>query len=129
MRSQEHAVRVLVVDDFPDSALVTQMILQLRGFDCRTALTGREALAIAETFDPEVAILDIGLPDISGFEVARTLRERARHPLYLAAVTGWGDRETRERALQAGFDEHVLKPTSGEKLQQIMRGAERILAT
>ncbi|MBA3463178.1 MAG: response regulator [Deltaproteobacteria bacterium] len=83
------APRVLIVDDYPDAVEVTEMLLTLRGCTCRIAMTGTEALAVAEEFTPDVAILDIGLPDISGFEVARELRQRnPGRPLYLAAVTG-----------------------------------------
>lgn len=124
----ERALRVLVVDDFQDAAVITQLLLEGHGYTCRIATTGKEALEVAEEFDPDVGILDIGLPDLSGFEVARVLRGRPRdHRLYLAAVTGWGDRETRENAFRAGFDDHVLKPTDGATLQKIMRDAELAL--
>jgi len=115
-------VRVLIVDDYPDSAETSAMLLELFGHECRTAVTGQDALAQAASFDPDIVILDIGLPDISGYEVARALRAQARdRPLYLAAVTGWGQPEDRVRALAAGFDLHVLKPTDGAKIQDILR--------
>ncbi len=114
-------LRVLIVDDFPDSAEVSAMLLELFGHECRTAITGQDALTQAAAFDPDIVILDIGLPDISGYDVARTLRAQARdRPLYLAAVTGWGQPEDRVRALAAGFDLHVLKPTDGAKIQSIL---------
>jgi DNA-binding response OmpR family regulator len=114
-------VRVLIVDDYPDSAEISAMLLELFGHECRTAATGRDALAQAATFDPDIVILDIGLPDISGYDVARSLRARARdRPLYIAAVTGWGQPEDRVRALAAGFDLHMLKPTDGAKIQKIL---------
>jgi DNA-binding response OmpR family regulator len=117
-------LRTLVVDDFQDAALVTQMLLEMQGHTCRIAVSGGEALMVATEFDPELVILDLGLPDISGFEVARTLRARwGGKPLYLAAVTGWGDQQTRIRALAAGFDQHVLKPTDTQKLRGIMQSA------
>jgi DNA-binding response OmpR family regulator len=123
-------MRVLVVDDFQDAATITQMLLEAHGHDCRIAVTGTEALAVAEAFDPEVAILDIGLPDLSGFEIARILRGRkTKRLLYLAAVTGWGDRETREKAFRAGFDDHILKPTDGKMLQKILHDAQLALAS
>jgi len=115
-------LRVLVVDDFPDTASMTQSLLELRGHECRIALTGAEALAVATTFDPDVALLDLALPDLSGFEIARTLRERSRG-IYLAALTGWADPDTRARTLAAGFDDHVIKPADSAKLDLVMRKA------
>jgi CheY-like chemotaxis protein len=114
----------MVVDDYPDSAYAASMLLTILGYDCRTARTGREALAQVEAFDPGVVLLDIGLPDISGYDVARALRARATdHPLYIAAITGWGQAEDRVRSLAAGIDQHVLKPTNERLLKQIMASA------
>ena len=117
-------LRVLVVDDYPDSAASAAMLLSLFGCDCRIAQTGEQALAEAAAFDPEVVLLDIGLPDINGYEVARVLRERQGScPLFLAAVTGWGQPQDRVRALAAGFDLHVLKPTDAATIKQILQRA------
>jgi CheY-like chemotaxis protein len=114
--------RVLVVDDYPDSAEIASMLLTLYGHECRTAVNGLDALAQAAEFQPDIVILDIGLPDISGYEVARTLRARAgSRPLYLAAVTGWGQPEDRVRAFAAGFDQHVLKPADAAKIRGILQ--------
>jgi CheY-like chemotaxis protein len=123
--------RVLIVDDYPDAAEAASMLITLYGHECRTATTGQDALAQAATFDPEIVILDIGLPDISGYEVARTLRARpGGRSLYLAAVTGWGQPEDRARALAAGFDQHVLKPTDAAKIKGILQlAAERASAS
>jgi len=115
-------LRVLVVDDYPDSAESASMLLAFYGHECRTAVTGRDALEQAAAFDPDIVILDIGLPDISGYEIARTLRARAAgRPLYIAAVTGWGQAQDRMRAFAAGFDQHVIKPTDAHKIQHILR--------
>jgi CheY-like chemotaxis protein len=115
-------LRVLVVDDYPDSAETASMLLTLYGHECRTAVTGQAALDEAAAFDPDIVILDIGLPDISGYDVARVLRARAgRRSLYLAAVTGWGQPEDRVQAFAAGFDQHVLKPTNAAKILQILK--------
>jgi two-component system, sensor histidine kinase len=117
----QHA-RVLVVDDYPDSAESVCTLLTLLGYDCQIACCGRDALAQAAAFDPAIVLLDIGLPDISGYEVARALR--ARNPsLYIAAVTGWGQPDDRVRALAAGFDQHVLKPTDAATLKLILKRA------
>jgi len=115
-------MRVLVVDDYPDSAETASMLLAIYGHECRTAITGQGALEEAAAFDPHIVILDIGLPDMSGYEVARALRARAAgRPLYLAAVTGWGQPEDRVQAFAAGFDQHILKPTNAAKILQILQ--------
>jgi CheY-like chemotaxis protein len=122
--------RVLVVDDYPDSAETTCTLLTLLGHECRFAVCGRDALAQAAQWQPDVAILDIGLPDVSGFDLARELRKQlAGKPLYLAAVTGWGQREDRDQALAAGFDQHFLKPADRATLSAIMERADRMWAT
>lgn len=117
-------MNVLVVDDYPDSAAATELLVAMDGHRCEVALSGNAALQIAESFEIDVAILDLGLPDISGFEVARRLRARAgKRPLHLAAVTGRSDATTRTRALRAGFDQHVSKPTDRFKISDILRTA------
>ena len=117
--------RVLIVDDYPDAADIACTLLTLHGHECRFACCGKEALETAQEFQPDIAILDIGLPDISGYEVAGALRKAyAGKPLYIAAVTGWGQPEDRMRAFAAGFDHHVLKPADGDKLRDIVRLAE-----
>src|SRR3954451_20521530 len=99
--------RVLIVDDYPDAAETACMLLTLMGHECQFATTAKAGLKVAQELLPDVAILDIGLPDISGFDLARALRkELADRPLYLAAITGWGQPEDRVKALAAGFDHH-----------------------
>jgi CheY-like chemotaxis protein len=122
--------RVLVVDDYPDSAETASMLLMLYGHECRTAVTGRSALDQAALFDPDIVILDISLPDMSGYEVARALRARpGGQELYLAAVTGWSQPQDREQAFAAGFDQHVVKPTNSAKILEILRlAADRTAA-
>ena len=118
--------RVLVVDDYPDAAETACTLLSLLGHDCRFATSGQQALAEAAQFDPDIAILDIGLPDVSGFDLARELRRRSGgKPLYLAAVTGWGQPEDRIKAFAAGFDHHVLKPADRGKLTLILELADK----
>ncbi|HET7503358.1 MAG TPA: response regulator [Kofleriaceae bacterium] len=119
-------LRVLIVDDYPDAAETACTLLSLLGHECRFATCGKDALIEAARFSPDVAILDIGLPDLSGFELARELRRQfGGKPLYLAAVTGWGQPEDRARAMAAGFDHHVLKPADRNKLVTIMELADR----
>jgi len=114
--------RILVVDDYPSTAQVTCTLLTMLGHECRAVDSGRKALEEARVFEPDVAILDIGLPDLSGYEVVRELRRmRPDKPLYIAAVTGWGQPQDRAQAFAAGFDHHVLKPADATKLKDILR--------
>jgi CheY-like chemotaxis protein len=116
------------VDDHPDSAQIACMLLAIFGHDCRPALTGAEALDEAERFDPEIVILDLDLPDINGYEVARTLRARLQgRPVHIAALTGWGQRENRVKAFAAGFDQFLVKPVDATKLRQVVADAERAI--
>ncbi len=113
--------RVLVVDDYPDAAQVMATLVTLLGHDVRSATSGAEAIAIAESYQPQLALVDVGLPDISGFDVARALRAQAgQRPLFLVAITGWGQPEDRVRALTAGFDFHQLKPIDGAVLRRLL---------
>jgi CheY-like chemotaxis protein len=118
--------RVLVVDDYPDAAETACMLLSMLGHECTFATSGKDALIVAARFEPDVALIDIGLPDVSGFDLARELRKQlGGRPLYLAAVTGWGQPEDRAKAFAAGFDHHVLKPTDQRKLLAILELADR----
>jgi CheY-like chemotaxis protein len=121
-------MKVLVVDDHPDSARIACILLTALSHDCREAMTGRAALAIAEELHPDMVILDIGLPDLSGYEVARELRRRYGRAMYLVALTGWGQPEDVARAIEAGFDKHVLKPADAALLQQLIAGAHHVSA-
>jgi CheY-like chemotaxis protein len=122
--------RVLVVDDYPDAAESACLLLSLLGHDCRSATCAADALIEATRFQPEVAILDIGLPDLSGFDLARELRRRLPgRPLYLAAVTGWGQPGDRVKAMAAGFNHHVLKPADRKKLMTIIELADQELTS
>jgi CheY-like chemotaxis protein len=123
--------RVLVVDDHPDSADTSCMLLSKLGYACCAAVTGKQAIARAEEFRPSVVICDIGLPDISGYEVARVLRSRYGALLYIAALTGWDLPGDRNRAFEAGFDQHLIKPADLKLLREIMSAstdASRLLS-
>ncbi len=105
------ASRILVVDDLAPSAETLKTLLEMEGFEVRVAHEGQAALAIAREFQPQVVLLDIGLPGMNGFEVANGLRNlpEARDAL-LIALTGYGEAESRTRSAQAGFDFHMVKP-------------------
>jgi signal transduction histidine kinase/DNA-binding response OmpR family regulator len=103
--------RILVVDDLAASAETLMMLLEMEGFEVKTAHEGVSALQIAKDFQPDVVLLDIGLPGMNGFEVANRLRSQphSRNAL-LIALTGYGEPESRSRSVQAGFDFHMVKP-------------------
>jgi CheY-like chemotaxis protein len=114
--------KVLVVDDSRDAADSCATLLQLSGYDVRVAYSGRRALELAADFQPDAVLLDIGLPDISGYELARTLRAAPwAGSVILIAVTGWGQEQDKRRALQAGFDRHLTKPIAPEALESLLQ--------
>ena len=120
--------RILVVDDYPDCAEAVCILLSRLGHVCETVCTGHAAIAALGQFDAEIALVDLGLPDLTGFEVARALR--ARSPgLYLAAFTGWTSPRFLIEADAAGFDQFVVKPVNAAKLGAVVRRAAEVLRT
>ena len=116
--------RVLLADDNVDFVASMGELLAAHGHEVRTARDGAEALAIAAEFVPEVAFLDIGMPKVHGYEVARQLRQReATRACLLVAVTGWGQENDRRRAREAGFDRHLVKPVSPGDIEAIVESA------
>jgi signal transduction histidine kinase/ActR/RegA family two-component response regulator len=115
--------RILVVDDNEDGVEMMARLLQFDGHEVETALSGSEALERLATFRPEVAILDIGLPGLDGYEVARRIHANTDGPLvHLIAVTGYGREEDRDRAREAGFAAHLVKPVEFSALQRVLAG-------
>ncbi len=113
--------RVLVVDDNTDAAESLAMLLGISGHEVRVVHNGPDALEAAEDFHPEVVLLDIGLPGLDGYGVARRLRERpATRDVLLIAVSGYGQEEDRRRSREAGFDYHLIKPVDFADLQQLI---------
>ncbi len=114
--------RILIVDDNTDSALSLAMLQSRRGHETRTAFTGPDALAAASTFLPEIVLLDIGLPGMDGFEVARQIRKTpALAGVFLIAMSGYGSDEDRTQARSAGFDEYLVKPVDLDRLRDLLR--------
>jgi CheY-like chemotaxis protein len=111
---------VLVVDDNIDAADLLGDALEAFGYEARVAHSGMEALDAVATFTPEVALLDIGLPVIDGYDLARELRERLP-ALRLVAITGYGQGNDRARAFDAGFSAHLVKPVSIADLDRVVR--------
>ncbi len=120
--------RVLVVDDHAEVVETARDLVQALGHVCVTATNGAQALEVATTFKPDVALLDLRLPDATGYDLARKLRERQGEPLFLAAITGWDHGKDPAAALAAGFDRHVVKPATATVIQQLLSEATASLA-
>ena len=113
--------RVLVVDDNADSAQSIALLARSWGHDVATARNGTDAIAVAKSFRPNTALVDIGLPGLDGYELARRLREELDHQgLHLIAMTGYGRAEDRQAAHSAGFDVHMVKPADIDELQRVI---------
>jgi len=115
-KSTKHTVpaqapcRVLVADDIPDAAEMMHLLIECMGHDVRVAADGVQAVALAMEFRPQIALLDIGMPRMDGYEAARQIRAALGHEVFLVALTGWGQEEDQRRAHAAGFDRHLTKP-------------------
>lgn len=123
--ASQRPLRVLVVDDNEDAANSMADILRLMGHHAEVAFSGLEAMHMAEDVEPDLVLLDIGLPEIDGFEVARRLRRGTRRQARLVAVTGYGAEDDRRRSGEAGFDEHVVKPVMPEAIAGILERARK----
>ena len=118
--------RILVVDDNRDGAESLARVLELSGQHTRVAADGLSALREAEAFRPDVVLLDIGLPKLNGFEVARRIRQQPwGQSVILIAVTGWGQEEHRRESSDAGFDAHLVKPVDPIKLVHLLTSLTR----
>lgn len=125
-RGHPGPLRVLIVDDNADAADCFALLLQLSGHVSRIAHTGEQAMALAEAFLPDIAFLDIGLPDMDGHQLARALRRRLGPSVTLVALTGWGGEETRREALANGFDLHLTKPADPQAIDRILAQRARM---
>lgn len=112
--------RILVVDDNKDAADSLGMLLRMMGNEVRIAQDGLEAVEAAAAFQPEVVLLDIGLPKLNGYDAARRIRNERGDDVVLIAVTGWGQDEDRLRSKEAGFDHHLTKPVHESALQALL---------
>jgi CheY-like chemotaxis protein len=117
------AHRILVVDDNNDGAKSLALLLQAMGHDARTVHDGLEAVEAAAEFRPEVVLLDIGLPRLNGYEVARRIRAQPwSASMVLIAQTGWGQEEDQRRSKEAGFNFHLVKPVDPTDLEKLLAG-------
>ena len=117
--------RILVVDDNKDSADSLGMLLRLKGNEIRTAYDGIEAVKLAETFHPEMVLLDIGLPKLNGYDVTRRIRQHSwGRDMIVIALTGWGQDEDRRRSQEAGFNFHIVKPVELATVEKLLTGLQ-----
>jgi CheY-like chemotaxis protein len=113
--------RVLIVDDNDDGAESLSLLLRFAGHTTQKAHDGPQAIEAAEHFRPQVILLDIGLPGMSGYEVCRRIRQEPYGPsMTIIALTGWGQEEDRKRSREAGFDTHMVKPVDHEALLKML---------
>ena len=118
--------RILVVDDNRDTAQSMARLLKLLGNEVETAHDGPSAIEVARTLRPEFVLLDIGLPGMDGYEVARRLREEpCCTPAVIIGVSGYGQDEDRRRSREAGFDHHLIKPVDFDKLVPLITRPSR----
>jgi two-component system CheB/CheR fusion protein len=120
--------KILVVEDNQDSRNTLCALLELAGFECYSAESGKEGLELLESKRPDIGIIDIGLPGIDGFELARRIRAKPEFSgLYLVALTGYGQPADRALALESGFDEHLVKPLNPDDLMRLLSRGSREL--
>ncbi len=116
------AWRILVVDDSVDTAMGLAMLLKLSGHEVQTSHSGVEAILLARDFQPQIVLLDIGLPGMDGFQVASALRSaEGGKTLFLIAISGYGDDDARRRSVEAGFDQHLVKPIHFDTLDTLLK--------
>jgi CheY-like chemotaxis protein len=121
MQEQHIPRRIVVADDNEDSAESFAMLLSFSGHEVRVAHDGEAALDALREFRPDVAFLDIGMPGMTGYEVAEAVRaEPWGHEMKLVAVTGWGQPDDRMRAQTAGFDRHLIKPIDPAEVDRLL---------
>lgn len=107
----DQRTKILVIDDNRDATDTLATMLRLKGFNVKAGYSGKEALEIAENFVPDIAILDIGMPGMDGYETCRMIRQQLwGKDMTVFALTGYGQEEDVRKSKEAGFDEHLLKP-------------------
>ena len=117
---------VLIIEDHDDAREALRALLELEGYTVEAAASGPLGLDLARERSPEVALIDIGLPGVDGYEVARRIRTFTGPRPYLIALTGYGQPEDVKRAIDAGFDAHLLKPVDPDALAHVLSGIPRL---
>ena len=119
-----NARRVLIIDDNDDAAQLLAMFVDALGHAAQVANSGMAGLALAASFGPDIVFLDLGMPGMSGYEVAPRLRTIAGlEQVYIVALTGWNDAKTRQQVIACGFDKHLTKPAEVELIHSILSAA------
>jgi CheY-like chemotaxis protein len=114
-------LRILVADDFPQSAEILAKLLRQDGNEVHIAQDGIEAIEVAAQVRPHVAVLDLAMPKLNGYQAARVIREQPwGKEVFLIALTGWGHQLDRQRTKEAGFNEHLTKPAKYETLMELL---------
>ena len=115
--------RLLIADDLQDSADSLALLLRTQGHEVWTAYDGQAALIAAEQFKPDIVLLDIGMPKLNGYDTCRLIRQHEwGKGMWVVALTGWGQQDDRQRARDAGFDHHMLKPVDPDELRKLLSG-------
>jgi len=122
------ALRILIVEDSADTALSQAILLRHLGYEVEMAVDGGRALEIAKILAPDVVLLDIGLPGMSGWELAKLLQEQSREkPPFLIAISGYGTEDDLRQSHDVGIDLHLLKPVDQKKLAVVLRKFQRVV--
>ena len=125
--SQRTASRILVVDDMQDSADALAVLLELQGYAVAVASGGLQAIRMSETFRPQIAVLDLGMPGMDGYALARRIRETPwGGAIHFIAFTGWSDEMSRTRATSAGFHQYLVKPVDPRRFIRIISEVELV---
>jgi PAS domain S-box-containing protein len=115
--------KILLIDDNTDAADMMEILLRKKGYNVKKAYDGKSGIDAAQTFEPEIVLLDLGLPDMNGYEVLKLLKERPGHRFYVA-ISGWGQEDDLNRSKEAGFDHHLVKPVDIQSLLEILSKAK-----
>ena len=115
--------RILIVDDNKDLATSLARLLRLLGHEVEVVFDGRQGIEAARIYRPRVLLLDIGLPHVDGYQVARTLRQEGFHDILIIALSGYGQEEDRRRSREAGINHHVTKPVDVKTIAELIARA------
>lgn len=118
---QDQRSRILIVDDNRDLATSLARLLRMSGHDIEVVYDGHTAIEVARTYRPNVILLDIGLPSLDGYQVARILRQEGFHDMIIIAISGYGQDEDRRRAEEAGMDYHLTKPVDLKSITDLLQ--------